>query len=85
MSFYHLKSCFSNQLIKINEFFLSLELWFETFVCHLSQSLPFVIQRRRYRFKFLADNKTSLLPKIKMKGTEIVKGQQPLQCSESAI
>ena len=29
MSFYHLKSCFSNQLIKINEFFLSLELWFE--------------------------------------------------------
>ena len=23
------KSCFSNQLIKINEFFLSLELWFE--------------------------------------------------------
>ena len=29
MSFYHLKSCFSNQFIKINEFFLSLELWFE--------------------------------------------------------
>ena len=79
MSFYHLKSCFSNQLIKINEFFLSLELWFETFVYHLSQSWPFVILRKRYRFKFLADNKTSLLPKIKMKGIEIVKGQQPLQ------
>ena len=29
MYFYHLKSCFSNQLIKINEFFLSLELRFE--------------------------------------------------------
>ena len=28
-SFYHLKSRFSNQLMKINEFFLSLELWFE--------------------------------------------------------
>ena len=79
MSFYHLKSSFSNQLIKINEFFLSSELWFETFVCHLSQSWLFVILRKRYRFKFLADNKTSLLPKIKMKDSEIVKGQQPLQ------
>ena len=38
-----------------------------------------MIPRKRYRFKFLADNKTSLLPKIKMKGIEIVKGQQPLQ------
>ena len=38
MSFCQLKSCFSNQLIKINEFFLSSELWFETFACHLSQS-----------------------------------------------
>ena len=34
----HVKSCFSNQFMKINEFFLSLELWFEIFVCHLSQS-----------------------------------------------
>ena len=34
----HVKSCFINQLIKINEFFLSLELWFEIFVWHLSQS-----------------------------------------------
>ena len=31
-------TCFINQLMKINEFFLSLELWFEIFVCHLSQS-----------------------------------------------
>ena len=59
MPFYYLKSCFSNQLTKINEFFLSLELWFKTFVCHLSQSSLFVILRKRYRFKFVADNKTS--------------------------
>ena len=29
---------FINQLMKINEFFLSVELWFEIFVCYLSQS-----------------------------------------------
>ena len=29
MSLYHLKSCFSNQLIRLNEFFLSLELCFK--------------------------------------------------------
>ena len=32
------RSCVSNQLVKINEFFLSLELFFKVFVCHLSQS-----------------------------------------------
>ena len=36
LSLYHLKSCY--KFIKINEFFLSLELWFEIFVCYLSQS-----------------------------------------------
>ena len=38
MSLYHLKSCFSNQLIKRNESFLSLELCFKIFIRHLSQS-----------------------------------------------
>ena len=37
MSLYQMKSC--NQLIKINEFFLALELWFWIFVCNLCQSL----------------------------------------------
>ena len=41
MFLYQMKSF--NQIIKINEFFLALELWFYIFVCHLCQSRLFVL------------------------------------------
>ena len=77
MSLYQMKSL--NQLIKINEFFLAFRAVVLDICLPFMPIMTFVIMpimtfflpittivTLRKRFKFLANNKTSLLPKIKM-------------------